>query len=895
MGSGIVQASFTSGELAPSLYGRVDFASYYTGLKTCRNFIVRPFGGVTNRPGTQFITEILDSTRKARLIPFEFSTTQAYILVFGHYTMQVIMNGGVVMNGSVPVQVATIWGENDLPLLKFTQSADVMTICHPLYPPQQLSRTSHTAWTLSAFNNVNGPFQDINIDTSMTLSVSAMTGSVTITSVNDLFLAGHVGMMMYLEAAPDDRVLKWEVQKAIMVNDIRRGGSSYYQALNSGTTGTVRPTCMEGSESDGDPGVKWSYLHSGSGIILITGVTSSKIATGTVLSRLPDSTVTGTMSRTITGATAGYPPVDDGTGTGTYSLPVNAKIVCPAHGFSTGDSVTISGIVGMSGINGTAQIIADDVNNFELSGVYGSGSYGGGGVAAKTLTAQPTYKWAFESWGIVPAYPGSVAYIQQRQCFAGSPTKPQSFWMSRSAGFTDFGTSVPLLDDDALSVTLNSRKANEIRHFVELTDLILLTSDGPFRVSGGTDGVLAPGKTICKKQGASGCSHVPPIVINNVALYIQEKGSQVRSLGYSWQADSFVGQDLTLMSSHLFYQHTIKEWCFQAVPFSCAWAVREDGALLGFTYMPDQQVAGWHRHDTDGLFESVACISEGNEDVVYFLVNRTINGVSKRYVERMNTRYFETMADAYFVDCGLSYDGRNAGTTTISITGGVNWDEKETLTLVSSSALFQAGDLGDLIAFTYGDKVYRLKIIVFTDTQHVQVIANCMLPTAYQDTARTDWAFARNTMAGLNHLEGNTVDILADGFALGQQVVTGGVVTLPYPGAVVHIGLPIVSDFETLDIASSQNDIRDKKKLINHISLIVEESMGVLAGPDVNHLTEYKQERLSYDQVATSASGIMDMRVQATWNKAGRMFVRQARPLPITILTVIPEVSAGGS
>ncbi len=150
-------------------------------------------------------------------------------------------------------------------------------------------------------------------------------------------------------------------------------------------------------------------------------------------------------------------------------------------------------------------------------------------------------------------------------------------------------------------------------------------------------------------------------------------------------------------------------------------------------------------------------------------------------------------------------------------------------------------------------------------------------------------------MAGLNHLEGNTVDILADGFALGQQVVTGGVVTLPYPGAVVHIGLPIVSDFETLDIASSQNDIRDKKKLINHISLIVEESMGVLAGPDVNHLTEYKQERLSYDQVATSASGIMDMRVQATWNKAGRMFVRQARPLPITILTVIPEVSAGGS
>lgn len=909
MGQGVSQASFTSGEIAPSLYGRVDLGRYYTGLRTCRNFIVRQFGGVSNRPGTRFCAEFKDSGKAGRLVPFEFSTSQAYVLEFTEYMIRVYKDGGLVVwpsgeNEGLPVEIVTIYTESDIPLLKFAQSADVMTICHPSVPTQQLSRTDHHLWTISAFSNVEGPFQEINVDTVKTVYASTYAGSTTITASSGIFTSDMVGQMIRIEQAPDAMTKKWEVQKTIAINDIRRAGSNYYQAVNAGTTGTVRPSTLEGVEADGDPGVTWRYLHSGFGIVLITGVTSSTVATGTVLKRLPDSVITGGLSRGITGAVAGSDATYDAEGN-LLSGATNARITCPSHGFSTGDSVTITGIVGTTGLNVTAQIIVVNVNTFDLSGVYGNGVYVSGGTAIKTLAGTNTYKWAVEAWGGSQGYPAATAYFQQRQCFAGSLAQPQTVWDSRTGGFTDFGTSVPLLDDDAVTFTLNSRKANEIRHFVELSQLILLTSDGPFIIQGGQDGLIIPGKISTKRQSASGASHVAPLIVGSHALYIQEKGSQVRSLGYDFSSDAFIGNDLTVISSHLFYRYELTDWAFQTVPFSVAWAVRNDGTLLGLTYMPEQEVVGWHKHDTDGSFESVACISEGGEDVVYLLVKRTIGGVEKRFVERMGTRFFQTVKDAFFVDCGLTYDGRNSTATTMTVTGGTAWDHTEPLAITASSVTgvnggtgFAAGDVGDDIVFSDDDEniVYRLRISEVTDTTHAIAYANRTIPAAYRDTARTDWAFAHNIITGLDHLEGKTVDILADGNVSPSQVVTGGTVTLGFPASVVHAGLPIVADFETLDISSTQQNIRDKQKIINHVSLMVEESMGVMVGPDVDHLTEYKQRGYeNYDVPSTPLNQLIDIRIQANWNKSGRVFVRQAKPLPVTILAVIPEVSIGGS
>lgn len=826
MGTGVIQPSFTSGELAPSLYGRIDLAKYQTGLKTCKNFIVRQYGGVSNRPGTTLVNEVKDSSKKVRLIPFQFNMVQTYILEFGHLYMRVHKDGASVYSGASPVEIVTPWEEADLPRLSYTQSADVLTVCHPDFAPRQITRTSHTAWTIATFDNKFGPFQEVNATESVTLVSSAVTGTVTITANTDIFSAASVGDLLYIEAMPSSATPAWEVAKVTSNGDIVAAGGRYYKAVSPDVpgvfriTGTTRPTHLEGNAWDGtgllgaetyrEPGtssnvdayvgVEWEYLHSGHGIVKITGYTSTKVVTATVVKRLPDSVLT-----------------------------------------------------------------------------------------------DATYKWAFGAWSATEGYPSATGYHGQRQVFGGTSEQPQTVWMSSVGGYNNFGTSIPVLDDEAITFTLASREVNEIRHFLPLSELILLTSGGEWLIKGDQSGNVLPSTVNAKAQGYGGSSYIPPIVVGSTALYVQDKGSQVRALGYSFEQDAFIGNDLTVLSNHFFRGRTLTDWAYQKIPFSTAWVIRDDGKLLGLTYLREQEVIGWHQHGTDGLFESVASISENNEDAVYFVVNRTIDGSTKRYIERMDNRFYDDVKDMRFLDCALHYDGRNTTATTMTLSGGTLWDHTETLTITASASTFAAGDVGDSIMYEADDITYRLTITAYTSGTVVSAIPNRVIPAEYR-SARTDWVFGRNVFAGIDHLEGKTVAILADGSVLAQQVVESGTVTLDRAYGRVHIGLPYDCDFETLPLSVQGQNIRDKMKVIPKVTLLCEESRGVFAGPDANNLFEYKQRATeTYDEAITPATGLFEINTAATWDKNGVVFVRQSDPLPLTILAVIPDVTLGGA
>jgi hypothetical protein len=143
------QMSFAGGEITPSLYGRVDQTKYATGMRTCWNAIVMRHGGVQNRPGTEYITEVKDSTKRVRLIPFIFNAAQTYVLEFGNLYMRVIKDGVSLPAGGPAYEIVTPYAEADLQDLHFAQSADVITIVHPKYAPRELARTGDTAWTLT--------------------------------------------------------------------------------------------------------------------------------------------------------------------------------------------------------------------------------------------------------------------------------------------------------------------------------------------------------------------------------------------------------------------------------------------------------------------------------------------------------------------------------------------------------------------------------------------------------------------------------------------------------------------------------------------------------------------------------------------------------------------------
>jgi len=808
-GQGIVQAAFTAGELSPSLWGRVDFNKYYSGAKMLRNFFIRQQGGASNRPGSKLVTETKFSAVDAvKMIPFQFSPTQSYILEFGELYMRVIMNGGYVLSGGVPVEIATIFHASDLALIKFTQSFDVMTLTHPSYPVQQLSRLSHTSWTFAPFNNVHGPFRDINIDKTLTIHADGVVGAVNLTADLDTFTSDMVGLMLYIEQNPDYGISKWQVQAAITINSKARSGQNYYQAVSTGTTGTTPPSTLEGTEYDGSPGVGWQYLHSGFGILLITGFTDTKHIQGTVLSRLPDSLVTANYTKPITAA------VSAGSG--------YVYVTCAGHGFTSGQSVAISGVLGMTDLNGTWTLDQGtaifglgflwDANHFVVK-LTTAQIYTSGGSAVMSAYAMPAYKWALEAWGSTDQYPGTVAYFQQRQIFAGSPGRPQTFWLSTSAGYTDYAQSVPLQDNDGYNYTIATKGLEEIRHLVDLTKLLMFTSGGVWVVNGNSDGTLIPSATSAKRQINDGANHLAPLVIGSEALFVLDKGTQIKSVGYNWQKDTFLGNDLTVMSNHLFENNQIIAWAFQKVPYSCVWAVRDDGVLLSLTYLVEQDVIAWCPHDTDGFYEDVCVVTEGQEDALYVTVRRNIGGVDHRFIERFQSRLFKDPTDAFFVDCGLTYSGAPA-------------------TIIS----------------------------------------------------------------GLDHLDGKTVSILADGCIRPQLVVAGGSITLDAPASKVQVGLPYCSTLETLDLSVPQGDTVVHQKNVNQVTALVQETAVVHAGPSVDRLIPFRTPPpVNYGAPIALVTDQAQIRIASSWSKGGNVVIQQSDPLPITILALVPSVTVGGS
>ncbi len=189
--------NFTSGELDPRLNARDDVAQYNNGLETCENFQVMPFGGLRKRNGTEYVAEVKDSTKKVRLIRFEFSVEQAYILEFGDLYLRFYKEHGQIYDGVSPYEIATTYLEDDLYQLKFTQSADVLFIAHPDYAPRKVSRTGDISWSITVIGFVNGPFLDDNV-TSTTIKSSGVVGNVTLTASSSIFESGHIGSIWKL-------------------------------------------------------------------------------------------------------------------------------------------------------------------------------------------------------------------------------------------------------------------------------------------------------------------------------------------------------------------------------------------------------------------------------------------------------------------------------------------------------------------------------------------------------------------------------------------------------------------------------------------------------------------------------------------------------------------------
>ena len=198
----------------------------------------------------------------------------------------------------------------------------------------------------------------------------------------------------------------------------------------------------------------------------------------------------------------------------------------------------------------------------------------------------------------------------------------------------------------------------------------------------------------------TGSSTINPIIVEGTALFLQARKSIIRDLAFDFAVDGYRGNDLTIFSSHLVEGYQIENWDYQQTPQSIVWMCRNDGVLLGLTYVRDQQILGWHRHDFTGgaKVENVCTIPENNDEYLYLVVKREINGKTVRYIERMSQRFFTDVKNYIGMDSTLSYDGQNTDSShTMTISNGTNYIYTETLTLTSSTSFFNANDVGNQI------------------------------------------------------------------------------------------------------------------------------------------------------------------------------------------------------
>lgn len=617
---------------------------------------------------------------------------------------------GTYTSGGTAARVYTLtspYASGDLSLIKFAQNLSTMILCQPNYPVKVLTLITAANWTIASVSFGSTIAAPSSPSIASTLSAGGVNYAYAVTAVDDTGqesapAVAALASKQDLRTVAGTNRFTWGAPATVSVTsyNVYKAEVSYAAAVLAGAQygfiGNVTGRLNQGFD---DSNIAPDYSQTipisnnpfaGAGVSSVavtapgayttspsvifaagagttaTGIANMYSKSGTVSSGgiidglggyhvgdtilLPGSIIFQVTSiDTFTGLVTGIALVQTGYVTG--ALPSNPLAQISSSG--TGKGCTINLVWGVSTITVTSP----------GSGYGGAPAvtFSGGGGAAATATLGTA------SLG----NPSVPTFFQQRLVLASQVLAPQTFYMSQPGSPYNFDVSNPIQADDSITGTLASGRLNEIRAMVSMpSGLIMLSNDGSWLINGGANGTaVAPSAIVANPQSFNGISNVPPIVANFDILFVQAKNSIVRDLSYNFYANVWTGTDISVLSSHLFYGYTINEWAWAEEPFKTVWAIRNDGIMLTLTFLKEQELIGWAHSNTQGLFNSVAVITEqvsyGSVDAVYTAVQRTVNGNVVQYVERLTERIYPNGAtDAWCVDAGLQYRGAAASSFT---------------------------------------------------------------------------------------------------------------------------------------------------------------------------------------------------------------------------------------
>lgn len=608
-----------------------------------------------------------------------------------------------------------------------------------------------------------------------------------------------------------------------------------------------------------------------------------------------------------------------------------------------------------------------------------------------------TTEWREGAWSIKNGYPACACFYEQRLITASTDEDPDALWGSKQTEYDDFtpGTG----DSDPLSYKLQS---DIIRWLAPMGQLVVGTVNSEYRLGAQSSAEsLTPTNIKITQQSRYGAANQDPISLGNAIIYSQRRGNadnygkRVRELRYDYSHDAFQGTDLTLLAEHI-TGDGIKKICFMCSPFPIIWACTSDGRLIARTYEPDQNILAWHYHPMDGLVKDICIIPGENQDDLYMIVERTINGVAKKYIEVLSDLDFgDDLEDAYFVDCGLTYEGDPAtvitgldhlqreevtyladgikGTATVGdvtvfeddCTSLDNWTDASTDTAsvtVSDGFLFDtgagaAGDATAIISMDYQTSdLYTIKATTFFDTLGAHADNDRLVLSVpdgtfifmvsfsttglyiYKESAATtiladlitygstateqEWEFLVDRRNGD---ENATVTITLDGERVGEydcdyittsatpgiywvlagyttdniqahlksmEIVYNGSIELDTAAKKVHVGLPITSELQPLDLqADTQEGVaQGKVGRIHGVALYLYNTVGGEIGMDSSHTERIFQKEETAGEYE-AFSGIKEgFNFKGNWQLEKQIYIKHDDPYPCTILSILPRM-----
>lgn len=989
-----IRSTFNAGELSPQMDGRTDIAKYNNGCKRCENFIPAVQGPAVRRPGTRFVAEVKDSSKRVWLARFEFNIEQAYVLEFGHYYIRFYANHGVLLSddGVTPYEVASPWSSDDLSdlngafALDMVQSGDVIYIAHPDYPTQKLSRFGNTNWTIEDVEFKNGPFEDQNVDRDYKVYVTEQTGTqfinntdfatnitgwtkassasttvawnayssgsmklssvaleaasarqtitglvvgetytityeargkikikigttaggnetfqsptfasgvfyynfvatatthyvtvfndlnntsyllrikigppIALTASRSLFVPEHVGSLFYMEQEDLSTIRPWTAGQEFTSNpygSYRRSDSKTYVCVSPNSTpasgkvyrtGGDKPIHTFGTVADGGgnsitgtvvslEGLSWQYVDSGYMVFEIVEYVSPTKVTVTAKSQwsIPQALLypaNAATAKTIT----------------SYTSTVNndVRVTLASHGYTNNAWVNVT--LNYTYLN-NEQIGTDEYGNPIYGDVTKNGSYTG--TSQIFVVDANTFDLTAVTWPLNARYTGnrtgSTVALSAKSGTSGTfryafgAFSPLNGYPSK---ITFFRERLTLSHRQKLHFSV----AGDFENFAAVDDSGLVVADRAIKLTISSDDV------------------------NRVEWMVPSQALLIGTAGQEFACSENSSNEAFSPGNVKIEQQT-SDGSRAVIParvgYSTLFVQRSGRKLKEMSYNFQQN--GYVTADMTVLAEHIT--RGGIVDVAWH---------KEPYVALWCVR-----ADGVLLGFTFNKEQDVVGWHRHALGGG---GEVESCTVIPSPNR-DRDDLWLVVKRTINGQTKRYIEYLEREYRPGDTQESCF----YVDSGGTYEGAPATTISGIDWLEGQTVQILADGAAHPDRVVTGGSVTLHSPASVVHIGLGYPSYLQTNRIEAGAGDgtAQGKTKRINKVVVRFLDTLGGFAGPDENNLDEiqFRSGSVPMDQAPPLFSGDKLIEWPDGYNFDGYVMVKQEQPLPMTVAAIMPQV-----